>query len=1064
MSNEKYIRTDDISHILLRPDAYVGSKAVKNSGEYLFGEDCSSLAKKVIEKSPALERTFIEIISNAVDNALRHGNTKSIKITASREGVCSVWNDGNVIPIVKNDSEEDMYNHTLIFGHLRSSSNYDDSQKRFVSGRNGFGAKLTNVFSKMFQVEGVDPISGKKLVQTWERNMKATKGPVVSSSKAKTGYTMIKWEIDFSQFKGVSEYSQDMIDLFRAHALDAALNTRVNVQFNGTKMPNTLQKYASLVVGEMLTPGNFIKLESKTSEALVFAGNGEFEQVSFVNGIRTKNGGKHVDAWVEAVCRPVMRKLETRSKGSITFKDVKKHLKFIVVGSVPNPEFESQEKTCLEAPSMSVPSITDAHVTKILTKWGIRAALKDQIDSKEKVKAAKSISSKKGVVIPGYDKANFSGGSKSKDCILIICEGLSAKTFAVEGIAHGLCGKKGRDWIGIYPLRGKILNSRKASPQTIALNAVITNLITILGLDFSKPDRVDNNLKYGKICIITDADTDGTHIKALLLNWIDSCFPKLIDRVVCMNTPIVRVGKKYYYDERTEITTKGEKKYYKGLGTTEKKDIGAIFGKKMTRFVLTGRKSKDSLEMAFGKGCAEARKEWVGRYKPHVKSDTTIDHNESQWNDQSVEDFIEQDLVQFAYDDCVRSIPSVFDGLKESQRKILYAAKKEKLTGKEMMKITQFAGYVSKDTEYRHGEQNLLSTTIKMAQDFVGSNNFPFFTSEQMFGTRLAGGKDASQARYLHTKLLPTTNMMFPSVDDKLLKAQTDGKMTIEPEYYVPVLPTILLNGCKGIGTGWCCDIPCFSIAEVAANVKRWMNKQELAQMKPSYNGFSGEILPAKEGQFVIKGKWERESDKKIKITELPVGYWNDTFKEWCGGQDDIVDIKDYSTPLVVDMILVVTPTFENAKIDKELTTTVNVNNIVVFNDEGLLQAVTISDVFNMWGQERKRLYKIRKANEVEELKSKIEELTEKALFIGMVKAGTINLFAEESTIVKEMKAGGITKHIETVRNLPTKHFTKEMRAKLEQETKDMKTRLDVLEKTSIKKMWLEEIDALVLG
>lgn len=1047
---EKYRRTDDISHILLRPDAYVGSKVSKNSSEYVFTEG-GVLKKKTIEKSPALERTFIEIISNAVDNSLRYEDTKSIKITATKEGLCSVWNDGHTIPIVKNDAE-DMYNHTLIFGHLRSSGNYDDSQKRFVSGRNGFGAKLTNVFSTMFQVEGVDPATGKKLVQRWERNMRDTKGPNVTVSKAKTGYTMIKWRIDFSQFNDIEEYSDDTIDLFRSHALNAALNVRATVRFNGMKMPNALREYAGLVVGKTLAIGNFIELKSETSRALAFPGEGEFEQISFVNGIKTKNGGKHVNAWVEAICRPIIKKC----KGSVTLRDVKKHLKLIVVASVPNPEFESQEKTCLESPGISVPPIKDSHVTKILTKWGVWAALKDQLESKDKVKAAKTISDKKGVVIPGYDKANFSGTSGSKDCILIVCEGLSAKTFAVEGIAHGLCGKKGRDWIGIYPLRGKILNTRKASLRTIASNEVITNLITILGLDFSNPDKVDL-LKYGKICIITDADTDGIHIKALLLNWIDTCFPKLLDKIVCMNTPIVRVGKTYYYDERTEITAKGERKYFKGLGTTERKDIGSIFGKKMTKFVFPG---KDSLEMAFGKGWTAERKEWVGRFKPNAKSVKTIDYIDARWNEQTIEDFIENDLVQFARDDCARSIPSAIDGLKESQRKILYAAKKENFTKE--MKITQFAGYVSKDTEYHHGEQNLLSTTIKMAQTFVGSNNFPFFASEQMFGTRLAGGKDASQARYLHTKLLPTTNMIFPSADDELLKARYEGKMRIEPEYYVPIVPVILLNGCKGIGTGWCCDIPCFSLVDVADNVKRWINKRKLAPMIPHYNGFEGRIEDAKGGKFKIKGKWKRESETKIIVTELPVGYWNDNFKEWCGHQDDVVDVKDYSTPLTVNMTLVVTPDFKDAKIDKELTSGVSINNIVVFDEERSLKSVTLLNIFNMWGRERRRLYEIRKASGVEKLREKIEELSEKALFIGLVKEGKINLFDGETNILKTMEKNGVAKHADTVRNLGTKYFTKEMRTKLDNEISALKTDLDKLQKTSIESIWLNEIDHLL--
>ena len=211
MSNN-YIKQDPITHILTRPDMYVGTKTFEEQNEYIWKNN--KIAKKTIKVCPALTRTFIEILSNAIDNIERSKNSKMsyIKVNLSQTS-CEIINDGSIIPIVINE-KENMYNHTLIFGHLLSGSNYNDSEKRYTSGRNGLGSKLTNVLSKSFTVEAIDSERKLKFEQTWMNNMKETNGPKTSKTSRSIGYTSIKWNWDCNWFKpGMKQIPEDIIDL-----------------------------------------------------------------------------------------------------------------------------------------------------------------------------------------------------------------------------------------------------------------------------------------------------------------------------------------------------------------------------------------------------------------------------------------------------------------------------------------------------------------------------------------------------------------------------------------------------------------------------------------------------------------------------------------------------------------------------------------------------------------------------------------------------------------------------------------------------------------------------------
>lgn len=1041
--SKKYHKTDPITHILTRPDMYVGSKDFHITNELIWIEN--HFVKKSISVSPALLRLFIEILSNAVDNSQRDTCKKmtTIKVNINSEE-CSVWNDGDVIPINK-DNNEGVYNHTLIFGHLLSGSNYNDTENRLTSGRNGLGAKLTNIFSQQFIVEGIDPNMGLKFEQTWTDHMRHATEPKITKSKVKKGYTKITWKTDYTQFR-IKSLSEDMICLYSRFVIDAAMITGLSVYLNGVKISINISKYAALI-----DPKNkeIMTLEDPMSKVLVMS-NTEYEHISFVNGVFTKNGGKHVDAWTDAVCKPILKKL----KGNLTLKDIKPYFRFIIVTNTHNPVFDSQEKHMLMAPSISSKSITVSQVNKIM-RWSIGETLKTLNENKEITKAIKTVKKSK-VIIDGYDKANYAGGKYGKDCILIVCEGLSAKTFTVAGIEQGLFGKKGRDWFGIYPLRGKLLNVRNASPSVIAGNTVITDLIKIIGLEYGYPEKF-SGLNYGKLCIITDADDDGIHIEGLILNFIHTLFPKLLDMgfVISMKTPILKTvspkGKEtYYFDERTlpKLTKATSVKYFKGLGTNKPEDVKQVFGIKMLQY-KTDEKTKEAFETAFSQQKSSERRIWLSSYVPSAPTNTLDDIR----YDYSATTFLTDELVRFSYEDCQRSLPSVIDGLKISQRKILYAAKKRKLYSE--LKVVQFAGYVAEHTNYHHGEQNLFDTIIKMAQNFIGSNNVPLLTQEGMFGTRLEGGKDAASPRYIYTMMSKECIKLFPQKDDDLLKRKIDDGDIVEPEYYVPVVPMLLVNGCIGIGTGWSTNIPSYTMKDVKENVLRWINKEPLKEMTPGFNGFKGTIEKIGKNKYVTRGQINIKKNTVI-ITELPVGLWNNKFKTWCNSNREVLNIKDNSSTTDIKYELTMVARFDEQKLRKQLETIISTDNMVVFDRHGNICKVTIQDIFDMWGETRRELYEKRKINQLNDIKEKIDHIEQKITFIKLVQTNTIILTDPEDKIIEIMKRHNLMD--ENLLNLSVRLLTKERLLEQETNLKALKIEEERLKNISIKAMWIAEL------
>jgi DNA topoisomerase-2 len=235
-------------------------------------------------------------------------------------------------------------------------------------------------------------------------------------------------------------------------------------------------------------------------------------------------------------------------------------------------------------------------------------------------------------------------------------------------------------------------------------------------------------------------------------------------------------------------------KYYKGLGTNTPEEGKQYFQKlNMHRKLFYDEGSAgDAIDLAFSKHRVEDRRAWLSS---SFDADSFIDPNQPNV---SFEEFINKELIQFSASDHRRSIPSAIDGLKPSQRKVLFACFKRNVVTD--LKLVQLAGYVAEKTSYHHGEASLHATIIKMAQDFVGSNNFPLLVPSGQFGTRAQGGTDFASPRYIFTRLAPIARALFPEADDAHLQHLEEDGISVEPRYYLPVVPALLLNGSNGIG------------------------------------------------------------------------------------------------------------------------------------------------------------------------------------------------------------------------------------------------------------------------
>ncbi|KAJ3158974.1 DNA topoisomerase 2 [Geranomyces michiganensis] len=1115
---EIYKQKTQLEHILLRPDTYIGS--VESMQAHMWVMEDGKMAYRFVSFVPGLYKIFDEILVNAADNKVRDPSMDTIKVWIDKQekSIC-IQNNGKGVPVSVHKDAGGVYVPELIFGHLLTSSNYDDDDKKIVGGRNGYGAKLCNIFSTEFTVETSDSESGYKYHQVFTDNMSKTGKPKLTKA-AKQDYTKITFKPDLVKF-GMTELDDDIVALLARRVYDIAgvvANVKVFLNDERIKIKN-FKEYVGLYLDSVKQETKpalvYEKPDPRWEVCFALSDSGQFQQVSFVNSICTSKGGTHIAMIADQIAKKTNEIIKKKNKGEgLTTHQIKSRMWLFINAQIENPSFDSQTK---ENMTLKVSKFgSKCQISEEFLKKVYRSGFIESVMQYTLLKQATALKQKDGAKrtrlsgISKLDDANNAGTRHAKNCTLILTEGDSAKALAISGL-----GVVGRDNFGVFPLRGKLLNVREATHKQILENAEINHIKQILGLKSEKEYNSTDSLRYGHVMIMADQDHDGSHIKGLIINLFDRFWPSLLANrgfLLQFITPIVRVTKgtreiNFYnipeYESWKETNNDGKGwtiKYFKGLGTSTAADAKKYFSRMddhLKPFAKSQDEDREHIELAFSKKKADDRKEWLA----NLADGTYIDHT---MREIPIHEFVNKELILFSMADNVRSIPSVVDGFKPGQRKVIFSCFKRNLTKAEL-KVAQLAGYVSEHSAYHHGEASLQSTIINLAQDFVGSNNLNLLEPRGQFGTRLQGGKDNAHARYIFTRLPPITRMIYNVSDDRLLSYLNEENMNIEPEWYIPIIPMVLVNGAEGIGTGWSTSVPNYNPRDIVKNIRRRLDGEEFEIMHPWYRGFKGTI--EREGErYKVSGILNQLDETTIEITELPLGTWTQTYKEFLEGllagtekvPPSIKDYKEYHTDVTVHFVIELTPG-QMAKAQEEgllkkfkLTTLKSVSNMVLFNAQGRLKKYeSVYEIMQEFYDLRLDFYQRRKDWLVVKLRRELSKLENQVRFILRVISGELIVQnRKRDNVIQQLRASNydpITKSQEgeyqeqpttgeiTVKDendaehgfdyllsMPILNLTMEKVQKLTADRDTKKAELDELLATASSDLWRRDLDTLM--
>ena len=1108
---EKYVKMKPEEHVLLRPAMYVGSIQEDEYETWIFDENTNKMKKEHIKYVPGFYKIYDELIVNALDHMKRIEMSKSktknlvknIKVNIDiKNNEVQVFNDGDGIDIEMHP-EHNVYIPELIFGNMLTSTNYDENEEKIIGGMNGIGAKACNIFSEKFIIETVDSSKQLKYYQEFEKNMSIKNKPKIKKY-SKYPYTKITFYPDLKKFN-LKKITNSMFKMMQKRVYDicALTNDSIKIYFNDEKINiKNFNKYSELYINDVNSKDVLYEKINNRWEVIATYNNHSngLEQISFVNGIWTIKGGKHVDYIVNQITKNMIDIIKKKNKDlNVKPQHIKDTLLIMIKSTIVNPSFDSQTKDTLNTPVSKFGS--KAELTKqFYNKLYNTKLIENVIELTEMYmnKSLKKTDGKKKTQVKGISKlddAIWAGTKKSDKCTLILTEGDSAKSTAIAGLSE-----VGREEYGVFPLRGKLLNVLDINGSKIAGNEEITNLKKIIGLETNKKYDDVKSLRYGKIMVMTDQDVDGSHIKGLLFNMFNTLWPSLIKIdgfLSSMLTPIIKAKKKneiieFYnltdYDnwKKNNNVNKWEIKYYKGLGTSTDKEAKQYFKNiKNVDYIYDEKESKEKIDLAFNKKRADDRKEWLYGYN---KQDV-LDYKKTKVN---YEDFIDKDLIHFSIYDTGRSLPSFCDGLKISTRKILYSAFKRNLVKE--IRVAQLAGYVSENANYHRGEKSLQDAIVGMAQNFIGSNNINLLMPNGQFGTRIQGGKDSASSRYIHTELNPITFSIFSKEDLPILNYLDDDGDKIEPEFYLPVIPMILINGVIGIGTGFSCNIPCYNPQDLIDIYKNLLTSNDINKtfldiksIKPYYIGHLGNII--KDGnKYISKGVYKRISPNQIEITELPIGTWTQDYKDFLEKyiEKNPKILKDYDSHYTensikfilhfeagkVNSLLELDKDGINTKFDKDFkmitSKQLSTTNMHMFIDDGSITKMkNIKEILKKFYNFRIKWYKIRKDYLINKLEDEILYLDARIRFIMDIIENKLKIMNRKKNDIEEylIKNQFPKKKMDDKDNydylikMPIWNLTYEKKEELLKELNNKKDILSNIKNKKLEKMWLEDLE-----
>lgn len=604
---EKYRKLDDIDHCLQRPGMYIGSTKTREEEIFLLSED-GKFAKKTVKMNPAFLKIFDEIISNSADEHRRNGKLNQIRVTADRQtGRITIYDNGG-IPVAKH-RDHDEWVPELIFSNLKAGSNFDDSEERLVAGTNGVGATLTNIFSQEFKIRTCD--GKQEFEQVFTGNMRNRSEPKIS--KSSKGCTEVSYLADFQRF-GLEGLDDDHVEIMRKRCIDlAACNPLLKVEFNDEKFSfSSFAAYCRLYADEIFFEG------SERWKIGIGTSLGSMQQVSFVNGVETKDGGTHVDFVTSQVVESVRARLKKKHKVDLRPAEIRNHMFVFVSCDIVNSSFSSQTKEKLitdprdfgskhELSEKFLKQVCESEMIQRILDWAQQKSLAEERKALRELN--KQISKEKVL------KLIDAKGRDRNLCTLALFEGDSASG----------AFRKYRDpqVQGAFPLRGKFLNVSELPASKVIQNKEVKDILTALGLRMGEEPK---DLRYGRVLIYSDADPDGDSIAGLLINFFGRFWPELLKdgRICRVMTPLVVVKNKktqmsFYTNEEFENWIKSvnnskdwDISYKKGLAALEDEEYADIIKFPKMFSISPGENLKQSLDDWFGADPAVRKKKILG--------------------------------------------------------------------------------------------------------------------------------------------------------------------------------------------------------------------------------------------------------------------------------------------------------------------------------------------------------------------------------------------------------------------------------------------------------------------
>jgi len=1081
--------------VLQRPDMFVGGIDPLTVEGSLLDKDMKR-RKQQWTLSPIFLKIFDEALVNALDASGRDPELRKISVTFSPEdGVIEITNDGRGIPIelfVKDGVQTDRYIPEVVFTELSAGSNFDDSQTRLLGGRNGVGVSCTNIWSTHFEVEVHDRRT--LFHQVFKKNLTERGEQTIKPLACKAGLVRVRFTPDYERL-GIDcgACAPLLEDLLRTRSAEVAVCARLGVAltFNETRLACKSTAFASELFGseEGLLTETFGRSEGAGCEVILGPRKDCDAFTCFVNGIRCDGGSlaSHLfEKLHKAICTVATKQ---KNNAHIRLQSVKEFLAMCCVARIDKPRFTNQSKENL---STQVKDFgfkvewSERFVSKLAKLPVVEALIQHEVQHELAKDLKKVAPSKKSadVNIDKYDPA-LDCRKTPAQCTLILTEGDSAKALAVAGLSV-----VGRDKFGVYPLRGKVLNVRNKPVKVSIGNKEIAALLKILNVS---PGGSPDHLRYGRVAIFTDQDSDGAHIAGLLLNALHYFFPEILrerpDFVCRIVTPLIKATPKRGQGDIKEffsvqgfntwaaLEDSGQYniKYYKGLGTSTVKDAKDIF-RQLQRHTLgfAWDPSAEARMIAFfdDKQADERKRILTEDYNTEL----TIDYGQPSL---TVTDFLQKDLIHYSMYSNFRGIASAIDGLTPSRRKAIFYFLSNK--GNPEIKVAQAAAGTAMKTMYLHGENSLVESIVGLAQEHVGTNNVALLMPLGQFGSRLDPPGTHAAARYIFSKVSNITRAIFPKADDDVLEYRTEEGQSVEPTHYCGVVPLILINGASGIGTGFSSCVPCHSLPSVVAACRAIIAGGTLPELVPHYEDFTGPVEATCKG-VETRGVFRRTGPSSIEILELPVGRWTDVFLTDLKEAGDkakfpVASIVNRSTEASVCIELHFASPIadvEDAVLQKALKLTESVPNTFMWLHDAeykLRLFPKYEGILKEHAKERLRLYGVRKAFVLNRLRRDLELAEGRAHFVELVVSGEIKLQGKKRAALEEdltshgltpLKTGSGEVCFDYALGMSFSSCTEEAILKLKETSATLRKEMTHLEGMTEERMWMEELDALL--